>query len=181
MAGRGKVKKEDTTPHPRVFALNTDDHWVAAVEPLHFDKPNAGVGPGLAFGKTLADALKDATIGLIPCAAGGSPIRVWKKDAYWGQTKSKPDDETLRRLYRFAGMPPSNAPEIFACPGMVVGLYGIRSLEVTRAGAVAPCALVYGLQKIPIQDGRSHPGGWGLRDVRRGRPAESGGRPGPRR
>lgn len=98
MAGRGKVEKEDRTPHPRVLALNKEDQWVPAVDPLHFDKPSAGVGPGLAFGKAMADADKEATIGLIPCAAGGSPISVWKKDAYWGQTRSKPYDETLRRV-----------------------------------------------------------------------------------
>jgi hypothetical protein len=98
MAGRGKVEKEDQTPHPQVFALNKDDQWVPAIAPLHSDKPNAGVGPGLAFGKALADEHRDASIGLIPCAAGGSPISVWKKDAYWSQTKSKPYDETLRRV-----------------------------------------------------------------------------------
>jgi hypothetical protein len=36
-------------------------------------------------------------------------------------------------LFRFAGMPPLNYPEIFACLGMVVGLYGILYLEVARA------------------------------------------------
>lgn len=81
MAGRGKVEKEDATAHPRVFALNKDDQWVPAVDPLHFDKRNAGVGLGLAFGKALADENKAVAIGLIPCAAGGSPISVWKKDA----------------------------------------------------------------------------------------------------
>ena len=35
-------------------------------------------------------------------------------------------------LFRFAGMPPANYPEIFACLGMVVGLYGILYLEVAR-------------------------------------------------
>jgi hypothetical protein len=35
-------------------------------------------------------------------------------------------------LFRFAGMPLSNYPEIFACLGMVVGLYGILYLEVAR-------------------------------------------------
>lgn len=97
MAGRGTVEKEDTTPHERVLALNKEDRWVPAVEPLHFDKPGAGVGPGLAFARALADAEKGVNIGLIPCAAGGSPITVWKKDAYWEQTKSKPYDEALRR------------------------------------------------------------------------------------
>jgi len=35
-------------------------------------------------------------------------------------------------LFRFAGMPPSNYPQIFACLGMVVGLYGIFYLEIAR-------------------------------------------------
>ena len=35
-------------------------------------------------------------------------------------------------LFRFAGMPLQNDPEIFACLGMVVGLYGILYLEVAR-------------------------------------------------
>lgn len=36
-------------------------------------------------------------------------------------------------LFRLAGMPPLNYPQIFACLGMVVGLYGIIYLEVARA------------------------------------------------
>jgi hypothetical protein len=35
-------------------------------------------------------------------------------------------------LFRFAGMPQSNYPQIFACLGMVVGLYGVIYLEVAR-------------------------------------------------
>jgi hypothetical protein len=35
-------------------------------------------------------------------------------------------------LFRFADMPPLNHPEIFACLGMVIGLYGIFYLEVAR-------------------------------------------------
>ncbi len=35
-------------------------------------------------------------------------------------------------LFRFAKMPPLNYPEIFACLGMVVGLYGLLYLEVAR-------------------------------------------------
>ncbi|MEP6919824.1 MAG: hypothetical protein ABI967_01780 [bacterium] len=35
-------------------------------------------------------------------------------------------------LFRFAGMPPANYPQIFACLGMVVGLYGLIYLEVAR-------------------------------------------------
>jgi hypothetical protein len=36
-------------------------------------------------------------------------------------------------LFRFAHMPPANHPQVFACLGMVVGLYGILYLEVARA------------------------------------------------
>ena len=35
-------------------------------------------------------------------------------------------------FFRLTGMPPANYPAIFACLGMVVGLYGILYLEVAR-------------------------------------------------
>jgi hypothetical protein len=35
-------------------------------------------------------------------------------------------------LFRFARMPEPNYPEIFACLGMVVGLYGVVYLEIAR-------------------------------------------------
>jgi hypothetical protein len=35
-------------------------------------------------------------------------------------------------LFRFAQMPEPNYPEIFACLGMVVGLYGVVYLEIAR-------------------------------------------------
>ena len=35
-------------------------------------------------------------------------------------------------LFRFAGMPEQNYPEIFACLGMVIGLYGVLYLDVAR-------------------------------------------------
>lgn len=36
-------------------------------------------------------------------------------------------------FFRYAGMEPLNHPAIFACLGMVVGLYGVIYLEVARA------------------------------------------------
>lgn len=36
-------------------------------------------------------------------------------------------------LFRYAGMPPINHPPIFACLGMVVGIYGFLYWEVARA------------------------------------------------
>jgi hypothetical protein len=35
-------------------------------------------------------------------------------------------------LFDFAGMEPINYPDVFACLGMVVGLYGIVYLEIAR-------------------------------------------------
>lgn len=35
-------------------------------------------------------------------------------------------------LFRHANMPPLNHPQIFACLGMVVGLYGVLYFEVAR-------------------------------------------------
>jgi len=98
MAGRGAVAEQDKTIHPRVFALNRENQWVPAREPLHFDKPTyVGVGPGLAFGKALAEADPNVTIGLIPCAAGGSLISVWKREGYHSQTRSHPYDDAIKR------------------------------------------------------------------------------------
>lgn len=38
-------------------------------------------------------------------------------------------------LFRFAKMPLSNYPHVFACLGMVIGLYGLLYLEVARVPA----------------------------------------------
>lgn len=35
-------------------------------------------------------------------------------------------------LFRFAEMPLDNHPQVFACLGMVVGLYGVMYLEIAR-------------------------------------------------
>jgi hypothetical protein len=79
MAGRGVVEDQDRQPIPRVLMLNKAMEWVPAVDPVHFDKPDiAGVGLARTFGKTLATAAPDATIGLIPAAFGGTSLDEWK-------------------------------------------------------------------------------------------------------
>ena len=97
MAGRGKVAKMDKIPHPRVLTLTKNNKWVPAADPIHFDKECAGVGPGRTFGITLADKFKNITIGLIPCAAGGSPISAWRPGQKWKQTNSYPYDDAVKR------------------------------------------------------------------------------------
>lgn len=81
MAGRGVVEAQDQQPHPRVLTLNKAGRWVPAVDPIHFDKPIAGVGLGTTFGKIMAERDASVTIGLIPCAVGGTPLARWQKGA----------------------------------------------------------------------------------------------------
>lgn len=80
MAGRGLSGGEDQTPHLRVLLLETNGTWRVAVEPVTHDKPTLlGVGPGLAFGKAMVANNPNVTIGLVPCAYGGSPLSRWQK------------------------------------------------------------------------------------------------------
>jgi len=98
MAGRGAVDAESAAPHARVEMLAKDLEWKPATDPLHFDKPAAGVGPGLAFGKQMAEASPKVRIGLIPCAVGGTSIDVWKPGAEDKATKTHPYDDMLKRV-----------------------------------------------------------------------------------
>ncbi len=100
MAGRGKVDAESKRIHPRVFTLSKDGRWVPATDPLHFDKPGAGVGPGLTFGKAMADASPESVIGLIPCAVGGAAIALWAPGIQDPVTKAFPYDDMLKRARR---------------------------------------------------------------------------------
>ena len=101
MAGRGEVGDIDRETHPRVFALKLDYAWGLASDPLHWDKPErVGVGPGLAFGKEMAERNPDVRIGLIPAAVGGSSIRVWVPGAVHTQTETRPWDDAVSRTFR---------------------------------------------------------------------------------
>jgi len=99
MAGRGIVESQDIVPHPRVLMLNQDGKWVPAVDPIHYDKSAAGVGPGRTFGISLAESDKDIVIGLIPTSCGGSGIRTWSPGAHHDQTKSNPYDDAIARTH----------------------------------------------------------------------------------
>ncbi len=97
MAGRGVVEEQDKTPHPRVLMLSKDGKWVPAIDPMHFDKPAAGVGLGKTFGQLIAEANPGVTIGLIPCAVGGSHIDAWKPGVFYTPTKCYPWDDMAKR------------------------------------------------------------------------------------
>lgn len=98
MAGRGAVTPADRVPDARVLMLDQSGAWVPAVDPLHFDKPAmVGVGLGRSFAAAIAAATPGVTIGLIPCAVGGSPIDTWTPGTFYEPTKSHPWDDALRR------------------------------------------------------------------------------------
>lgn len=97
MAGRGTVDEESKVAHARVLMLNKNREWVPAADPLHFDKPVAGVGPGLAFGKRMADEKPKVRIGLVPCAVGGTPISAWVPGKEDKSTHTHPYDDMLER------------------------------------------------------------------------------------
>ncbi len=98
MAGRGKVSESDRKVDPHVLTLDKKGKWVAAVDPIHFDKPGiAGVGLGKAFAKSYAESHPGITVGLIPCAVGGSPISSWEPGGYHTSTKTHPYDTAIAR------------------------------------------------------------------------------------
>jgi hypothetical protein len=99
MSGRGEVGDIDRTPHPRVLALNANDEWVMAMDPVHFDKPGrTGVGPGLAFAKEIAGRNPDIRVGLVPTAVGGSPIETWTPGGFHERTGLHPWDDAVHRI-----------------------------------------------------------------------------------
>lgn len=98
MAGRGVVEPQDQKADPRVLMFDREGRWVPAVDPMHWDKPTAGVGLGRSFASEIAKAHPGVTIGLIPCAAGGSPIDTWKPGVMHDQTRSYPWDDTVKRV-----------------------------------------------------------------------------------
>lgn len=100
MAGRGLITEQYANEQdPRVLMLNQQNEWVTAKHPMHFDKPKAvGVGPGLSFGIAMAKASKKHTIGLVPCAVGGTAIDKWKEGAYDSATKTHPYDDMALRI-----------------------------------------------------------------------------------
>jgi len=90
MAGRGVLADADRQPAPRVLVFNAKDEWAWQGEPIHFDKPIAGAGLGFPFAKLVAAADPSATVGLIPCAFGGTSIAQW-------QPGQKLYEEAIRR------------------------------------------------------------------------------------
>ncbi|NQV31382.1 MAG: alpha/beta hydrolase fold domain-containing protein [Phycisphaeraceae bacterium] len=98
MAGRGVVEDQDVEVVPRVLTLTRENTWAPATDPIHFDKKMAGVGPGRTFGIVMAEQTSSSTIGLVPCAVGGTSIRFWQPGAHDKRTDTHPYDDMLARV-----------------------------------------------------------------------------------
>ncbi len=80
MAGRGAITQDESVSRQRLLKFSQRNAWAPGVDPLHTDKPAAaGVGLGTSFGREMADVDKSITVGLIPCAVGGTPLQRWEK------------------------------------------------------------------------------------------------------
>jgi len=96
MAGRAPLDDSSKLVDPKIFMLDQTGNWVPATDPVHFDKPAVtGVGPAIAFAKAMVTTT-GRPIGLIPCAVGGSPIRVWEPDSTY-LNGLHPYDDAIRR------------------------------------------------------------------------------------
>ncbi|HZS55998.1 MAG TPA: sialate O-acetylesterase, partial [Bryobacteraceae bacterium] len=82
MAGRDNRNLPPPLHNPHVLALSQGE-WIMAQEPLHPVEKNkvAGVGPGIPFALEMLKADPKVTIGLVPCAVGGTPLKRWVKGA----------------------------------------------------------------------------------------------------
>jgi hypothetical protein len=98
MAGRGSVDAESKQQNAQILMLDSNNHWVPATDPVHFDRPALiGVGPAINFAKETLGNNRKIKIGLIPCAVGGSPISVWEPGAFYAPN-FHPYDDALKRV-----------------------------------------------------------------------------------
>ncbi|WP_458413128.1 sialate O-acetylesterase [Schinkia sp. CFF1] len=79
MAGRGFI--EDVSPicNEHIKMLR-NGRWQMMAEPLNFDRHVSGVGPAASFSQAWTEDHPGESIGVIPCAEGGSSIDDWAID-----------------------------------------------------------------------------------------------------
>ncbi|MFG6147579.1 sialate O-acetylesterase [Halobacillus sp. B23F22_1] len=79
MAGRGFI--EDVAPiYNEHINVLRNGRWQMMAEPINFDRHVSGVGPAASFAQTWTEGHPGESIGLIPCAEGGSSIDEWTID-----------------------------------------------------------------------------------------------------
>lgn len=76
MAGRGFLNEVPPIRDEGIKMLR-NGRWQVMAEPINYDRPFSGIGPGASFAKAWRDANPGEEIGLIPCADGGSSLSEW--------------------------------------------------------------------------------------------------------
>lgn len=85
MAGRAPFNEEEAALMERCFLLNDEGNWVLAANPLNRfstirkDISMQRMNPGYGFSKTILQANKDISLGLVVNAKGGTKIEQWEK------------------------------------------------------------------------------------------------------
>ncbi|OAT81859.1 acetylxylan esterase [Bacillus sp. MKU004] len=79
MAGRGFL--EDVTPiYNEHIHMLRNGRWQMMAEPINVDRHISGVGPAASFAQAWTEDHPGESIGVIPCAEGGSSIDEWAID-----------------------------------------------------------------------------------------------------
>jgi hypothetical protein len=77
MRGRGMPVDPGQPTDPRLLDWHATE-WTVASDPLAYPPAHDdGVGPGMTFGLDAIADLPSATLGLVQCAIGGTPIVAW--------------------------------------------------------------------------------------------------------
>ncbi|RAP22765.1 hypothetical protein C2W59_03347 [Bacillus pumilus] len=79
MAGRGFKHEVPPIYHERIMMLR-NGRWQMMTEPIHYDRPVAGVGLAASFAEAWCKDHEGEKIDLIPCAEGCSSIDEWSLD-----------------------------------------------------------------------------------------------------
>jgi hypothetical protein len=154
MAGRGELLPPGgSVPSAAgdIFCFGYDDDtWQPATEPFHLDPPIVaslsspepkGHGLGLAFARKLLDeGLVDGSVGLVPCAFGGSPLSRWVRQPREGALDRRESDSADVPADIYEG----KAQELPSNPGEPGDLYERAWRRTKLALAAHPNAVLRG-------------------------------------
>lgn len=79
MAGRGFIHEVSPIYNERIKMLR-NGIWQMMTEPINYDRPVSGIGLAASFADAWCQKNEEDTVGLIPCAEGGSSLDDWAVD-----------------------------------------------------------------------------------------------------
>ena len=79
MAGRGFIQDVPPIYNEKIKMLR-NGRWQMMTEPINYDRPVSGISLAGSFADAWCHENPEETIGLIPCAEGGSTLDEWHVD-----------------------------------------------------------------------------------------------------